>query len=152
MGLQTFAGSLRPRPHCPNTILFCLQSLPLLNGASPLLPSLWGTSSQVPVNTDVPLPQSTYSSSPHCPCFRGGHDPGWTESPFLDKGTDTEGGICKQRTLGINREAGEGLFLCQSKCCIDHGVLGSCARVLDLKPRPRDQESPDNPQSWDPQA
>ena len=70
----------------------------------------------------------------------------------LPKGTDTEGGICKQRTLGINREAGEGLFLCQSKCCIDHGVLGSRARVLDLKPRPRDQESPDNPQSWDPQA
>lgn len=57
------------------------------------------------------------------------------ESPFLDKGTDIEGGICKQRTLGIDREAGEGLLLCQSKCCIDHGVLGSRARVQDPEAR-----------------
>lgn len=76
------------RLHCPSTFLFCLQSLHLLTGASPLLPTLWGPSPQVPVNTEVPLPLSTYSSSPHCPCLGGGHDSGWTESPFLDKETE----------------------------------------------------------------
>ena len=33
-----------------------------------------------------------------------------------------------------------------------HGVLQSSMRVLDLKSRLRSQQSPDNPQSRDPQA
>ena len=52
--------------------------------------------------------------------------------------------------FGTDREAGEGLSLCQIKCCIDHGVLQSSARVLGLKSRLRSQQSPDNRQSWDP--
>ena len=139
------------RLHCPSTFLFCLQSLHLLSGASPLSQP-FGVSPKVPVNTEFPLPLSIYSSSPHCPCLEGGHDSGWTESPFLDERTDREGGICKQRTLGTDREAEEGLSLYQIKCCIDHGVLSSSVRVLDLKSRLRSQQSPDNPQSRDPQA
>lgn len=71
--------------------------------------------------------------------------------PSWAKGQTQKGAYASRGLWGLIGTLEKGFF-CQIKRCPGHGVLGSRTRVLDLKPRPKGQQSPDNPQSWDPQA